>query len=110
MNEGITVFLNDEEITTGDYFMTCREERARMLGKHEGDGPQDRLELEVEVTDCHTDLTGGKVSVSFFGVVFDGVVRSRDTKFAVKENWPNLHNFSVLLLPQPRITGATSCK
>lgn len=110
MNTGITLFLNDEEITTGDYLLECREERAQMLGKHEGDGPKDRLELEVKVTNCHTDLTEGNVSVSFFGVVFDAVVRSRDTKFTVNENWPNLHNFSVVLLPQPRITGATPCR
>ena len=106
-NQGITVFLNDEEITTGDYYMTCREGRLCTMGTHEGEGPQSRLELEVEVTDCHTDLTNGKVSVSFFGVVFDGVVRSRDTKYAVKENWPNLHNFSVVLLPQPRTSETT---
>ncbi|QZI89586.1 hypothetical protein SIPHO076v1_p0053 [Vibrio phage PS34B.1] len=101
-NQGITVFLNDDEITTGDYRITCREERSNTLGMHQGEGSQSRLELDVEITNCHSDLTDGKVSVSFFGVVFDGIVSNRETSFAVKENWPNLHNFSVVLLPQPR--------
>ncbi|AUR98349.1 hypothetical protein NVP1250O_11 [Vibrio phage 1.250.O._10N.261.55.E11] len=106
-NQGITVFLNDEEITTGDYYMTCREGRSCTLGAHEGEGSQSRLELDVEITNCHTDLTNGKVSVGFFGVVFDGVVSNRETRFAVTENCPNLHNFSVVLLPQPRTSEPT---
>lgn len=100
MNEGITVFLNDEEITTGNVLMTCTEERIPCFGRqYEGEGPKALGSLDLEVTSCHTDLTTGKVSVSFFGVMFDGVVRSRDTKFGVDGFRPDLHTFSIALVP-----------
>lgn len=94
---GIDIFLNGDPVSTGDYYLSCRETRRSFFGQREGEGPKQNIELTLDVTNCHEDLSKGKVDVLFFGVTFPAAVRCSSTKHGI-HGAPDIKDFELLLL------------
>ncbi|WGH28510.1 hypothetical protein 13VV501A_gene0013 [Vibrio phage 13VV501A] len=95
-NTGISVFLNGEEIKTGHCYLHCKDTRRQFFGMKPGEGPKEALEMSLALTDCHTNLSDGTVTVKFFGVEFSAFART-----CRQENIPHatftLYDYELLL-------------